>query len=294
LSAAADPGEEKFKIGNFMYFALGSAFSNVIATIVNKHLLSREKMHVLSFSIWLFIFLCLTTAIALPWLGTVNWELFWRWEFVLSFCVMITLAAIWNYFYYSCLQKESLTDFQLISITQPLFTIFLSLLLIPEERNYKIIIATIVAGLALFFSHVHRWKIDNFVITVPLFLSIILASIESLFIKQLLVVFSPVSLYFVRTAFVAIIFYFSFPNKLKLASAKNIWQTWIIAFFAIITMILSYYSYEYLGIAKTSLVGLLYPVLTTIISVYLLKERVKKRKLFAFAVIICCLIYVFL
>ncbi len=277
-----------------MFYALGSALANVIATTVNKHLLSREKMHVLSFMIWLFIFLCLTTSFTLPWLGGVNWELFWNWESILAFVCMISLAAIWNYFYYACLQKESLTDFQLISITQPLFTIFLSLLLIPDERNDKIIIAALVAAPTLFISHVHRWRIDNFSITVPLLLSIILASIESLFINQLLNVFSPASLYFIRTGFVAFIFYFSFRNKFKLATKKNLWQTWVIALFAVLTMVLSYYSFKYIGVAKTSLIGLLYPILTTIISVYLLKERIKKKKLFAFVVIICCLAYVFL
>ncbi len=277
-----------------MFYALGSAFANVIATLVNKHLLSREKMHVLSFLIWLFIFLCLTTAIGLPWLGQINWDLFWQWDYILIFCFMLALASIWNYFYYVCLQKESLTDFQLISITQPLLTVLLSQLFLPDERSYKIIIVTFVVGISLFASFIHRWKIDNFVLTVPLFLSIILASIESLLNKQLLHVFSPTTLYFVRTAFIAIIFYFSFPAKIKSVTKNNLWQTWLIAFFAVLTMVLSFYSYQVIGVAKTSLISLIYPVLTTIISVYLLKERIKKRKLFAFVVIIGCLIYVFI
>ena len=276
-----------------MIFALFSALSNIVATTINKFLLSRDKMPILSFSIWLFIFLAGLTAITLPWIGWVDFEKLISMPYIFYFVVMIGLAAVWNYFYYTCLEKESLSDFQLIAVIQPLLTIFLSMLVFADERGYKIMIATVVAGVVLIASHLNRWKIDNPILTIPLLVAVLLSAIENLYLKEMLDITSPATLYFLRTFFVAIIFLGVSPAALRLSQPKHLYKTIIVAFFAVLTMILSFYGYQTIGVAKTNIIFLLYPIGTTILSVYLLKERIKKRKLIAFIVIVLCIIYVF-
>ena len=276
-----------------MFQALGAAIANVIATTVNKHLLSKEKMGVVPFGIWLFIFLAFITGLSLPFLGQVNFTEAFSIHYVFIFLTMILIASTWNYFYYTCLEKDTLAEFQLVSIVQPLLSIFLSMLVFSDERNYHVLIATIVAGIALVYSHLYRWKIENFVVTVPLFIAVVLASIESLYHKELLHVYSPASLYFFRTLLIAIVFIFASPKEIKNVTRKNLFQTFIVALFAVFTMVLTFYGYQLIGIAKTNIILLLYPITTTLISVYLLKERIKKRKIFAFVIIIICIIYAF-
>ncbi len=276
-----------------MFYALGSALANIFATTINKHLLSREKMNINSFSAWLFIFLFLVTAITLPWLGWVDTEKIFSQYYVFLFLVMIFLASVWNYFFYNCLEKDSLADFQVIAIIQPLLTITLSMIVFSEERSDKVIIATLIAGAALIISHLKRWKIENFAVTIPLFFAILLSSIESLYHKELLDAFSPAALYFARTGVVAIIFISTGLNQMFKVSKSNLYQTLIIAIFAVATVVLSFYGYQTIGIARTSMIMLLYPIGATILSVYLLKERIKRRKVIALVVITACIVYAF-
>ncbi|MBU0647650.1 DMT family transporter [Patescibacteria group bacterium] len=277
-----------------MFHALGAAIANIIATTINKHLLSKERMDVLSFGIWLFIFLFAITALTLPWIGWVDFELALSDHYLYIFLIMILIATIWNFYYYYCLQKDTLADFQLVVIVQPLLAVFLSMLLFSDERSDKVLIATIIAGVTLILSHLHRWRIENFKVTVPLFIAIVLASVETLFHKELLVVYSPAALYFTRTFIIATILFLANPGHISKVTPKNLWQTFVISFFAVLTMILSFYGYQIIGIAKTNIIMLLYPIATTIISIYILKERIKKRKVVALIIIVLCIIYAFL
>lgn len=276
-----------------MPFAFISAISNIVATTVNKHLLSIQKMNVAVFSAWLFIILFLITSLALPWLGWINLEQALTPYYLFLFMIMILIAAIWNYFYYTCLEKEHLGDFQVISIVQPLMMVVLSMLVFADERNFKVIMAAIIAGIVLVWSHLSRWKIENFRVTIPLFFAIFLAAIESLYHKELLGVYSPVALYFVRTGFIALIFVILSYQNITQLTKSNVIQTIIIAIFAVSTMVLSFYGYQTIGIAKTQIIMLLYPVGATLLSVYYLHERIKKRKIFALIIIVACIIYAF-
>lgn len=277
-----------------MFYALGAAIANIIATTTNKHLLSKERMGVISFGIWLFILLALISGLSLPWLGWIDFEQAVSIHYTFMFVAMLLLACTWNYFYYNCLQKDTLAEFQLVSITQPLMTIFLSMLIFPGERSEKVFVATIVAGFILIASHMNRWKIEQFSVTITLFTVIFLASIESLYHKELLEIYSPAALYFARAFFIAIIFFLANPTDIKKVNYKNLIQTFLIALFAVVTMLLSFYGYQMIGVAKTNIILLFYPIGATIISVYLLKERIKKRKLVALAIIVLCIIYAFM
>jgi len=277
-----------------MLFALFSAFSNIIATTINKFLLSRDKMPIMTFSVWLFIFLAGITALTLPWLNWIDWEKFVTPEYLFFFIVIVSLAATWNYFFYTCLERDSLADFQLISVIQPLLTIFLSMLIFPDERSDRVIFATLIAAAVLLASHLQSWRLENPIITIPLLGAILLSAIENLYIKEMLLITSPATLYFMRTFMIAVVLIGVSPASLRYTRPKHLWQTLIIAFFAVLTMVLAFYGYQIIGVAKTNMITLLYPVGTTILSVYLLKERIKKRKLLAFVIIILCIVYVFM
>jgi len=276
-----------------MFYAFCAAIANIVATTANKKLLSRDRMDVKAFSAWLFIFLFILSGIISFFFGDINLEYAFSAYYLFLFLVMILLAAVWNYYYYTCLESDTLSDFQLIAISQPLLTIIFSMIVYSEERSEKVIIASLVAAAALFLSHQSRWRIEKISITIPLFFSIMLAAIESLYHKELLHVYSPAVLYFVRTFFLAFIFSIVGLKEMSNISSANFWRTVYVAIFAVSTMILSFYGYQLIGIAKTQMILLLYPIGTTILSYYLFKERLEKRKIIALLVIISCIIYSF-
>lgn len=276
-----------------MLFALFSALANVFATTISKLVLTKQKLSVMSFQIWTFFWLALLTAGLLPFLGVGHIQSLWQMPHLFYLVVMIVLAVIWNYFTYACLQKKELAEFQLITVMQPLITILLSMIIFSDERNERVLIATVIAGISLILSHFERWRLESPRLTIPLLLGIILSSVENLYIKELLSVINPATLYFVRTAFVALIFFLAAPAAIRQINRQQLWSTVMIGAFAVATMVLSFYGYQVIGVAKTNIIFLLSPITLTLVSVYLLKERIKKRKIVAFIIIILCILYVF-
>lgn len=273
-----------------MWTAFTSAFSSVIAILLNKRLLSKDKMDATAFSIWLFLLLCLITSLTLPWLGEVNWGFAFHWQYLTLFMVMILLGAVWNRLYYDCMGKESMIELQLMTIFQPLLTIVLAMAIFPEERTWKLALASIISGLALIFSHFDRWKMEVSQVTIKLMAAIFLAAIEVIYVKELLTVYSPAALYFGRTLLIFLVLFLADFRSFNKISLKEYWKTLLIAVLAVTSMVLSYYAYDIIGVTQTTLILLIYPILTTIISVWLLGERIKKRKVIAMIIIIACII----
>lgn len=269
-----------------MWTAFASAFSSVIAILLNKKLLSKDKMDATTFSIWLFLLLCLVTSMTLPWLGNVNWAMIWHWHYVILFMVMILIGTMWNKLYYECMGRESMLELQLMTVFQPLLTIALAMFIFPEERTWKLILASIVSGAALIVSHHERWKIGLSDVTIKLAAAIFLAAIEVIYVKELLNIYSPAALYFVRTLLIFSVLFLADWKKFNKINLREYGKTLVIAILAVCSMVLSYYAYELIGVTQTTLILLLYPILTTIISVWLLGERIKKRKILAMIIVI--------
>lgn len=271
-------------------FPLISAISQVGGILVDKVTLTRRQVEVRVFIPILFLFLVLTTGILYPFLGKINPD-FLKPTSLLLFAAMILCAIIWNFFYYRGAQLEKVHDYELIIMFQPLFTILLATIFLKGERNIHIIIASLVAAVFLIIAHIKK---QHFSLTLGgwnLVGAVIFMSVELIIISQLLKVYSPVALYFVRTGILFLFFYFYYRPQVNKISNTNLWLIFASAALGTVQMVSKFYGFEAYGVVYTSLILIISPVLVYILSNIFLHERFKTRAVLSFVVILGCIIY---
>ena len=260
--------------------------------VVDKVVLSRYKIPVKRFIPLLFIWLAIITAFLLPRFGAVNWEVLGTTKYLLLSLGMLVVAVTWNSFYYRGIQSEEIHEFELVMLLSPLFTIIFSEIFLPSERNLELFIAGAIASVALIISRFRHHHLQITKNTSIIFVAMIFMSAESIFIKLLLDVFSPVTLYFVRTAIMSVIFLVFWRPKLLSMPARCFAYTIISAIFGVIQMVLKFYGFVRLGVVETTIILVLGPFLVYFFSAFHFKENLKKRDIIAALVVIASVLYV--
>lgn len=272
-------------------FPFLSALGGAAGVIIDKIALARKKIPLDVFQTFLFLFLCFFTAIFVPFLGKINFSLAFSNIYLLIFVMMIATAIVWNIFYYKGLQKEKLYEFELIITLTPLMTIFLASLFLPEERNWTIISASIIASLALIFAHIRRNHLVFNQYSLGLIICIFLISLEMIFQKLLLKVYSPISLYFFRTLIIFIFFLIFYRPKISKVSLKGYGLIIASAAAGVMQMVLKFYGFSEFGIVYTTLILTLSPILIYFASFFIFKERLAKRTIVAAIIILACIVW---
>lgn len=260
--------------------------------IVDKIILSRFRVPVLRFIPLLFVWLAVITAIFVPVWGKIKIDELLSLNYILIFAAMILVAVTWNVFYYRGIQKEEIHEFELIMMLSPLTTIVFAEIFLPTERSWPVFIAGLIGSLTLIitrFRH-HHFKIST--TTWQTILAMVLMSGESILIKNLLVVMSPVTLYFVRTTIIAVIFLIIYRPKMFEMARSAYALTILSAIFGVTQMVLKFYGFASLGVVETTLVLVLGPFIVYFFSTFYFKEKLYKRDIFAAAVVVGCILYV--
>ena len=260
--------------------------------VADKFVLSRYRVPVMRFVPLLFIWLTVITAVFLPLWGSAHYNLMLEWRNILIFITMIVVAVIWNIFYSQGIQKEDLHEFELIMLLSPLATIMFAEIFLPAERNASVLIPGLIASFTLIATrfrshHVHIGKTAWRTI-----LAMILMSFESVLIKHLLGVFSPVTLYFFRTLVIAIVFVIMYRPKLFAMPSGAYALTIISAIFGVVQMVLKFIGFNSLGVVETTMILVLGPFLVYVASSAFFKERLYKRDIIAGIVVVLCILYV--
>jgi drug/metabolite transporter (DMT)-like permease len=208
------------------------------------------------------------------------------------FFSMIAIASVRNMMYYYSFQREGLCDLEPFIVFVPLVTIVMAGLVYPDERSHPIVLAlAIIASLALVFSHIRKKHLVFDKALFPMFGVIILSAAENLITKELLVNFSPIMLYTIRSFFIALLLLVAIRPKLKEMNKNDFKNLFAISFLWVFTMIFYYYAYQKVGIVYTELINTLTPVLIVMGSYFFLKDRsVTKRNVAALIIIIICVI----
>jgi len=276
----------------FMLEVIVASLGYAGGVIADKFALSKYRVPVMRFVPLLFIFLATVTAVFLPRWGDINYTHLFGWRPILLFALMIVVAVVWNIYYYQGIQKEDLHEFELIMLLSPLFTILLATLFLPTERKLSIFIPAIIASSALLASRLrgHHFNLSQTAWRTAI--AMILMSFESILIKEMLSFFSPVSLYFVRTAIIAIVFLILYRPKLLSMTASAFALTILSAMFGVVQMVLKFYGFENLGVVETTMILVLGPFLVYMLSAKFFKEPFYKRDIAAAAVVVLCILYV--
>ncbi len=275
-----------------MLEALIASVGNAGGVILNKIILSKHKVPVPRFIPTLFIWLAIITAIFLPKWGFVDWEQLLTAKYIVLFALMIVVASIWNVYYYRGIQKEEIHEFELIMLLSPLMTIIFAEIFLPAERDIWVFVAGIVASVALIatrFRH-HHLKIGKTAwLTI---MAMVLISLESIIIKEVLAVVSPVSLYFIRTTVIAIVFLILYRPKIAKISKEVYAMTIISAIFGVVQMVLKFYGFINFGVVETTMVLILGPMMVYVYSYFYFKEKLYKRDIVAAIVVVAMILWV--
>jgi drug/metabolite transporter (DMT)-like permease len=259
--------------------------------VADKIILSKHKTPVLRFIPLLFVWLAIITAIFVPLWGTISIGDI-NLKYSLLFVLMIALAVTWNIYYYKGIQKEEVHEFELIMLLTPLMTIIFAEIFIPAERSLSTFIAGLIASGALIatrFRH-HHLKISKTIWQTML--SMVLAALESIVITELLHIFSPVMLYFVRTAIISVVMILIFRPKLLDISRDVFGLTILSAIFGVVQMVLKFYGFQNLGVVETTTILVLGPFLVYFFSASYFKEKLYKRDIFAAVVVVASILWV--
>lgn len=206
--------------------------------------------------------------------------------------LMIISASLWNILLSQALQKEKVIEFELIQMLQPLFTIFLGSLIFSSERSIYILPVAIVASIALIIAHIKRHHIYFDKYCRYLLWAVVLMSVEMIFIKILLSVYSPVALYMFRTFFVVLAMWIILRPTFKTIDTKKIFTMIGTAALAVIQMVLFYTAINSEGLVFTTLILILSPILIYLFAICVYKEKITFRIAFSFLVIIICILFV--
>lgn len=276
-----------------MFLPFVSAIANALGISIDKVAISKRQIPLREYIPFLFLYLFFFAALTTPFLGYVNWQALIQPQFLFLFFVLIIVAITWNTLYYNSLRQEKLFEFESIIMMTPLVTIAMSYLFFPEQWNYQIGIAALVAACALIWSH---WEHHHFTLnhySLNLIVAVVLMSIESIVITELLrdQIFSPVSLYAIRTLLLFGFFFLYYRPRVGKLSRSKLGLISFSGFFGAIMMVTQYYGYANLGIPYTSLVVMAGPMGVYITSAFVLKERMRPKVVISAAIIAVAIIY---
>lgn len=260
--------------------------------IADKIVLSWKKVPLLRFIPLLFVYLALFSFIVNFRYGGIDWQRLYEPKYLALFGAMITIAVVWNIFYYRGLQQEDILEFELIMMLSPLVTIILAEVFLPSERNFSTFLAGVIASFALIATRFRRHHIKISKTAWQTMFAMLLLSAESILIKELLHIFSPVSLYLARTTVIALVFLIIYRPKIFAMSRSAYFLTMLSAAFGVVQMVLKFYGFAALGVVETTMILVLGPFLVYFLSPLWFKEKIYKRDILAFAVLVACILYV--
>jgi len=278
-----------------------AAFAAVGGIIADKIILTYQKFGHRQFIIILFLFLFLLCAVLYPFFGKIDLLAF-SGKYLILLLLIILIGSIYNVLYYHGIEKERISEVELITMLTPLSTIVMASIFLQTERNIHIFVAGLIACLALIFAHLrrHHLSFDNF--QKGLLIYLLLYPIEAILIKNILFLYSPLALYMIRTLGILIImsiWFFLVAPALKYEpeihfshlKAKNYATAFFISSLAVVQMVLTYLAYSNYGIVFTTIVLTLTPVLVYAGSMLILKEKFKKRIILSAIIILLCILY---
>lgn len=271
-------------------FPIIATLSQVGGILVDKIVLTRRQVSLRVFVPLLFLFLFLFSAILFPFFGHIS-PLIFTPNYILLFILMIVVAIFWNVLYYRGVQKEKMSEFELIIMFQPLFTIILASVFLKGEQSIHTIIAAIIAALALILAHLKKRHLEFSDGAISLILAVVFMSVELILIKILLTVFSPVALYAVRTAIIFLVFYFYWRPDISRVANTNAALILFSSALGVLQMVTKFYGFEKYGVVYTSLVLIAAPLIIYFFSAIFLHEKIKPKVLIAALVILGCIVY---
>jgi len=274
-------------------------------TVIEKRILRKKKVDYKFYNVVSFFMISVIAGLLILVLGKVFPSLFgffisskaWTMKNIFILLGVIVFSILANLFTFYALKWEKITELEPIRLMQPLFTILLAFFIFSSEQKTPapIIIASIIASLALIFSHVkkHHFSLNKY--SLSALLGSLFFAIELILSNFILNLYSPITFYLIRCF---LIFAITLPLfKANYHSINK--RTWLhiilVSILWISYRILLYIGFEKIGVIPTTLfLSLLAPVFIYLFSFIFLKEKLNWRNIIAAIVILACVVWAML
>lgn len=280
-----------------IYIPILGAFALATATMFQKIVL-RKRINIKQFQILEFL------AIVVAMLPLIFF--FWKVEpaaletknlLILFAVVLISIFA--NIFTYYGLKNEKVNNLQPARMLEPLFIVLLAIVFSffaadLYDKNLKVIVPAIIAGLALVFSHIRKNHLRfNKYFIATIFGSLFFA-LDLVTSRLILDYYNPLTFYFVRCSAILLFSYAIFHPKFGKIDKATKWRVVLLGAIWVLQRIIVYWGYTKLGVVYTTLVIMLGPVLIYAFAKIFLKEKLNWRNIIASIIILGCVLYVLL
>ncbi len=268
-----------------------AVFTGAANLIWSRIVLVRHKVN---FHKFLPITFILASLFMLPFLGFIeNFSMRMLEPINISLMMgLIFVAYMYNFFFFKGFGHETLCEVEFLMLLVPLFAISLAFFIFPSERLLLPLFLGIIATIVLAWSHFYHGHIEFTKNSKYILLSILFLAIEYMFVKQLLGLYNPFTLYFVRTFFLTILFNLLFPVKFKEISRKS-WKYLVAGVMAfVIQYVATFTSVEFNGIVVTNLIMNLLPVTVFTYAYFIYKDNPGWKKIVAGIVILSCILII--
>ena len=265
-------------------------------TILQRFILKHKKVEIKSYQT--LEFLAITIAI-IPLLF-----FFWKMDSqalelknILIFSLVILFSIAANLFTFFSMKWEKISTLEPAKVLEPLFVILLAILFSfffsqkLYERNLKIIIPALIAGLALILSHVKKRHLSFNKYFLAAIAGSFFFALELVISRLILDFYSPISFYFVRCFAIFLISFVLFKPKIKQINKKLKLNIFLIGIIWVIYRVLIYYGYLNLGIIFTTLIIMLGPIFIYLFAWKFLKEKPTWKNILTALIIIACILY---
>ena len=274
-----------------MLYPFLAVIFDVFTLIATKRIFVKFKnLDYKSFAWWLFFWITGVGLLAAPWLVTIRPEATQS-HYLWLLLALAFLAANYNLLFYFGLKYEKVSEIEPFLLFNPVVAILIASLFFPSERSWHVYLATVIASLALAWSHLDH---QHFRLSRPLLAILgfaLLHGLEAVIIKELLAVYSPLALYLVRCITTALFLWVVEKGKIKKITLQQIPFFILIAVGAVITSVLIYTAYHGVGISLTMAVLFLSPILVFLLSVLYLREKLQWKNIVSSVVIVGVIIW---
>ena len=279
-----------------IYLPFLGAISLAAGTILEKIVVKRKNIDIKFYQTAIFFVIML---VMLPFI-------YFYWKFdpqalqplnIIIFSLVIIFSLLANWFVFYSVKGENVSNLEPAKMIEPLFVVLLAILFSffidsgMYEKNLKVVIPAIIAGLALILSHVkrHHLKFNKY------FLSAILGSfffaLELVISRLILDYYSSLTFYFLRCAFIFLFSLIIFRPKMIKMDKTLTSYIFITGIFWVLYRVIVYYGYVNLGIIFTTLIIMVSPIFIYLFAHIFLKEDLSWRNIIASIIIIGCVLY---
>ena len=279
-----------------IYIPIIGAFLESTGMIIEKKTLKKKNINYKNYTIYSFLAIVIVMIPFLFFFWKLTPEAF-QLKNILILLAITIFALLANLLIFYSLKRETLTEFEPISLMQPLFVILLAFIMsffisaYSKENNLILLVLALIASIALIAAHVkkHHLVFNKYIIAA--LLGSFFFAVELVLSNLILPYYSSWTFYFLRCIVILIIAWVIFRPSFKKIDKQTHYMTWGVSLVWIIYRAILYWGYENLGIIYTTIVlSILSPILIFLFARIFLKEKITKRQIISAIIILICVI----